>query len=652
MAAGNHFKQGPSSSASTSGAPGRRFKQQSPAAAPSMPQAERHREVPANPYPMADYSAGVRTRVKKRRKRNKAPFVIVGVLVVLLVAVAGAGAMALFSAKDLKAQASSVLQNVNTISDSIGTQDYAAASQAAQTVADVSGNMASTLDSPLWTVASFIPVYGEDISAVRSVARALSDVSTDALVPLTQSLEANPPTSLISSDKKIDVQAATQLFDAVQKAAPAMQSCADTLESLPAMHITQLQDTVAPAKEKFEGINALFQKAAGFAPLAESVLGGTGSRTYLIAAQNSAEMRAAGGFPGSIGTLTLNNGEISLGDFTKVYDVFTEETPAQLGITPEETALFGAFMNTARDAGMDPDFTRVAAIWAASYEGKTGTHVDGVISVTPSIVQDILSFSGSITLTDGSVLDGSNATKVLQHDLYWKYLSKTSSVPNGNDITDALFAEAASLTFDRLFANLNSETMMKFASCMAEGMENRSVMFWLANQDEQAGLAGMDCSGALNSDPAKPAVGTFLSLWIGSKMGWYIDINNEIVSSVKNADGSSTYQVKTTFTNTATQDVMATGGDYITGRIEGFEQDNLYPYLLIYAPAGGSISSFETTNGAQFTEAQHDGLQLFEAIRPNLKAGESIVCTYEVTTSPQAKEDLSFMSTPTLTKYR
>lgn len=594
----------------------------------------------------------VRVRKKRKRKRSKAPLIALVVVLVLLVAVAGAGVMALFSAKELKGQASSVMQNVGSITDSIQAQDYAGASQAAQHVADSSGAMVDELSSPVWTIASLVPVYGEDITGVRTVAAALKNVSNDALVPLTKSLEANPPASLISSDKTIDVQAASQLFDAVESAAPAMQDCADTLEALPQMHIAQLEDMIGPAKQKFAGINNLFQKAAIFAPLAESVLGASGNRTYLVAAQNSAEMRASGGFPGSIGTLNLNNGTISLGDFTKVYDVFTVETPASVAPTEEENALFGGFMNTARDAGMDPDFTRVAQIWAASYEEQTGTHLDGVISITPSVVQDILSFAGSITLEDGTVLDGSNATKVLQSDLYWKYLSAGTATGEGNDITDALFAQAADLAFDKLFSGLNAETLMKFASCMAEGMENRSVMFWLTDANEQQTLSELNCSGALNTDASKPAVGTFFSLWIGSKMGWYIDINNEVLTSSENFDGSWTYRVKTTFTNTATQDVIASAGSYIAGSLAGFEKDNLYPYVLIYAPAGGSISSFEATNGAQFSQATHDGLQVFEAVRPNLKPGESIVCTYEVKTAAGTQEPLSFMSTPTLTKYR
>lgn len=634
------------------GSHGRHFK--SPQAAPSQvrptqaAQARGARTIDSAAY--AAYGRRANSPYRAPKKRSKAPFVILGIVLALVVVLAGTGFFALMSAKKLKGQATSVLQDVNLIMDSVKAQDFPGAAQAAQRVADTSGDMSGELSSPLWSAASLIPVYGEDVSSIRTLVGALSGVSNDALVPLTQTLEANPPADLISAEKKINLEAANQLFTAVSDAAPAVQSCTDTIQALPQMHISQLEEMMAPAKEKLVNLNNVFQKAAGLAPVANAILGANGDRAYLIAAQNSAEMRASGGFPGSVGVLRLQGGQISLGDFSKVYDVMAEKTPASVGVTDEERNLFGGFMDTARDAGMDPDFPRVAQIWKAAYEEKTGAHIDGVLSITPSVVQDILSFAGPVTLADGTALDGSNATKVLQHDIYWKYLS---GKPTGsaNDIADALFSQAAGAAFDQLFASLNAETMMKFATTMLDGMENRTVMFWLANADEQAQLATLDCSGALGTDPAKPEVGTFFSLWIGSKMGWYIDINNEIVSSAKNADGSTTYQVKTTFANTATKSDIASAGDYIAGYLPGFDRDNLYPYMWVYAPAGGSISSFQASNGVQFSETQHNGLQIFKADRPNLRAGESVECTYQVTTSAGA-EELTFTSTPTLTAYR
>lgn len=590
---------------------------------------------------------------KVPKKRSKTPFIVAGIIIVLLGVLGGVGAAALFSAKDLKAQASEVLTYVDSMSESVKAQDFNSASESAQQIANLSGDMSDKLSSPLWTAVSFVPVVGQDITSARTVVGSLNDVANQVLVPMMDTIASNPLSELITSDKTINAQAVSQLFGALASAAEPMQECADTIEDVPAFHISMLEEKMGPVREKLVKVNGLVQKAADLAPLAESILGAKGDRVYLIAAQNSTEMRASGGFPGSIGALRITNGKIELDDFSTVYDVMADRTSDAMGVTDQEKALFGeAFMMVPRDAGMDPDFTRVAEIWASAYTEKTGVALDGVISVTPAVVQDLLAISGPITLADGMTLDGSNATKVLQSDLYWKYLSSNPSAEGGNDAADALFAQAADLAFENFFSGLNSETLMQFMKVMMEGFDNRSVMFWLTNADEQAKLDALNCSGALVTDPSEPAVGTFFSLWIGSKMGWYIDIENEITASTDNADGTRTYSVKTTYRNTASADVIATAGNYITGALAGFDIDNLYPEIFVYAPTGGSISNFSATNGAQFVETEHEGLQVFHASRPDLRDGESITCTYDVTVSADATEELRFMSTPTLTKYR
>ena len=604
-------------------------------------------------YSSANYIGGGK-RSGGRSRGRKRLYIIIGVVAVLLIALVAAAFAAVGSAKEMKSQATQVLQDVKSIQTAIGENDYAAAAQSAQHASELTGSIAGELSSPLWMVASIIPVYGQDISGMRDLMTALDDAFDEGLVPLTKTLEANPPDSLISTDRRINVAAVTQLLDAVQDAAPSMQKCADVAESLPEMHIEQLKSVVDPAKEKLTTINATFQKAAALAPVAGPVLGANGNRTYLIAAQNSAELRSSGGFPGSMGTLEIRDGEIILNDFSRVTDVLTDVTPASAGITDEEYALFSAHgMDVPYDAGVDPDFSRVAAIWAASYEERNAINLDGVISITPSVVQDILAIVGPITLADGTVLDGSNATRVLQHDIYWKYLSNGAD-PEGTGlaVTDALFAQAAHETFNKLFENLNSATMIKFASCMAQNMENRTVMFWLTDTGEQAMLASLGCSGALNSDSSKPELGVFYSAWIGSKMGWYVDIDNEVLESHKNADGSYTYKVKTVFADNATPEEIAAGGWYIIGDFDNYEYGVLYPVLFIYAPAGGSISNFESNADAGFVTMQHNGLQVLRSWEPRLRPGEPIVCTYTVTTAPNVSQEMKIVCTPTLTEYR
>ena len=322
---------------------------------------------------------------KKRRKKHTKLIVCLIVVACLLVGTCGYGAALALSAKDVKAQAETALSNVNGIQTAIVGQDFATAAKNASNLQSSAQAMNEELSSPVWSVAAMLPVVGSDVRGVQTIASALADASENAIVPLTGSLSATPPSACIDANGNLDIAAITTLLGAIQDSAPAMQRCTDQLSSLPAFHIEKLQKLVGPAQEKITGINDVFQQANTFAPIIGSMLGANGNRTYLLAAQNTAEIRASGGFPGSMGTVSIDNGAIELGDFTKVYDMMAEDTPAQCAITDEENALFYPwYTQYSWDNSFNPDYPRVAGIWAAAYQEKTEQSVDGVISITPT----------------------------------------------------------------------------------------------------------------------------------------------------------------------------------------------------------------------------------------------------------------------------
>ena len=308
------------------------------------------------------------------------------------------------------------------------------------------------------------------------------------------------------------------------------------------------------------------------------------------------------------------------------------------------------------------------ALFIKIFEGNTTclkrqeTAVNGVISITPAMIQNTLKVTGGITLADGTQLDGNNAAKVLQHDLYWKYLSSANRTDENEKIVDALFADAANQSFDKLLSNMKAKTLTKFAQSMLSGMQNREVMLYLTDAGEQAQIESLGISGALNSDPANPKIGTFVNIWIPSKTGWYLDVDTQIEDGIKNADGTTTYKVTTTFRNNITAEEAATGGSYIMGERE-YDPGDMQPFLYLYAPAGGSISNLQATNTSSgeavaFSEGTHEGLQLFYTApvehrsETPLLPGQSIVCTHSVTVPAQAESELGVMKMPTLTEYR
>lgn len=638
---------------------------------PGQPQPQ---NVYGNPYGRRDFDFqplpnnhehdGMIRVKKKRRKKHTKLIVCLVVIACLLVGACGYGAALALSAKDVKAQAETALSNVNGIQTAIAGQDFATAAKNASNLQSSAQAMNDELSSPVWNVAAMLPVVGSDVRGVQTLASALTDASENAIVPLTSSLSTTPPSACIDANGNLNIAAITALLDAIQDGAPAMQRCTDELSSLPAFHIEKLQKLVGPAQDKITGINDVFQQANTFAPIIGSMLGANGNRTYLLAAQNTAEIRASGGFPGSMGTVSIDNGAIELGDFTKVYDMMAEETPAQCAITDEENALFYPwYTQYSWDNSFNPDYPRVAGIWATAYQEKTGQSVDGVISITPTMVQDLLAATGgSFTLSDGTTIDGTNASKVLQHDLYWKYFSSGSSTSESNDACDALFAEAAEYAFDSALDNMNASSLMKLASTMMGGLDDRRIMIWLANASEQSHIENMGYSGSMTAaSKQQPTLGVFVNFWAGSKLGWWLGMDTQIGNPVTGNDGSRTYHVTTTLTNFMTAQEAKEGGSYIVSDNDKSLGD-ADPFIYFYAPAGGTISDVTASNGATIGKATYQGLDVTFTCqvgdyavlpKPNnpLPVESTVTYSYTVTLPAGVEGDLQLATTPTLTKY-
>ncbi|WP_251213199.1 DUF4012 domain-containing protein [Adlercreutzia murintestinalis] len=594
---------------------------------------------------------------KRRRgfsRGRKIAVVIAAVVVVLGIAGGSVAYAAMGQANELKSKAGVAMADINEVMADIKNKNYDGAVNAALDAKNASADIQETLDDPLWDFIQVLPVVGDDVKNVKVAVDALQIATDDALVPLTTALQTTPLSDLIRADKSIDLEAMGQLMDAVAAAAPAMQECTDMIESLPDFKISQIQNAFGGAKEKIGPANELFQQVADMAPIFATLLGANGDRTYLVAAQNSAELRAAGGFPGAIGKMTINNGRIDFDDFKKVYDAFPDNPVADPPITEVERKLFDDgenHLDRTNDIGNIPDFPRVASIWADSYASFADTPIDGVISVTPSVVQDILKLTEPITLSDGTMLDGTNATKVLEHDLYWKYMGSTSSAAANADVIDLLFAEAASKAIGGVFATLGSGGLTELAQVLLDDTQTREFMVWLTNPDEQANLAKLDCSGALGGTAEEPELGIFVTTVLPSKSGWYVDMTTDMADPVENADGTRSYGVTCTISSALTQAELASASNYIINRYSNWQRGDLHPWLYFVAPVGGSISDLQDNGGASVTQDQYSGVQVIKA-ESTLNPEQSVTYTFTVTLPAGTEGDLSVVTTPLLSEYR
>lgn len=470
----------------------------------------------------------------------------------------------------------------------------------------------------------------------------LSNASNKVIRPLIDQLEECPLDN-IKADDGFNVVVINEYLTFIEGVMPGFKEVSQEMQDLELAHM-DANGKITEYKEKLDRIITIYDEGEEYLPLIHTILGDGSDKFYLVAAQNSAEIRASGGFPGSIGSLSIKDGIMTIGDFSSVYKNYYYGFPEGSNVTAQERELFSG-MPFPWDADFCPDFERVGKIWALGYEARKKVHVDGVISMTPAIIQELLKFLGDIELSDGTVLTGENATSFLQHEVYVKYQNEYSPDNEDNDFVDDLFAETAKKTMSILVSEFKVGYMPEFLNVLHNGIEDRIIMFWFEDEESQEVARRTGSSGGLNRDKDNPAAGVYFNLVNACKMGWYIDLFVECGDAVKNADGSCTYNVTVTVSNIITYAEAAAVSGYITtsGYVNGI--------VYFFAPAGGTVSDFSSTGWNDVAIKNYSDLDL-GYLNCILNPGNTITVTYKVTTAPGVDTPLTFSVTPTLTNYR
>ncbi len=585
-----------------------------------------------------------------RRRRNKklkiarniaialVPIIIIGLLIFRLGT----------DAKSMLSEANTLKTDLKAVMTGVKERDVESAQNATLKLDNTVRKLDRTLSSPVWKAVSHAPFAGKYVKSVNTLVSVAEDASDNILKPALDVMDEYPLEGLKVGDG-FSVSTINAYLNLLEDIEPRIESMTTKMQTvkLPLGKTEMLSEYT----QMLTKLTAAYKENGEYLPLFRAFLGDGSDKLYLLAAQNSAEIRASGGFPGSMGTIRIEDGVLTIDDFKTVYDMISVNPPTEAHITDTEYLLFSGSLDYARDACYIPDFERVGEIWALAYESKNDEHIDGVISLTPVIIQKVLAYTGAVTLSDGTELNGDNATQMLQKDLYYKYLSSNSSykVSNAYDYVDSLFAETAKIVMGKLVDDFDINRIADYSKIFTDGGKDRTILMWMEDETAESYVKAAGCSGALNDDSSNPEAGVFFSGANGSKLGWFVSLDTQIGDDVTiNDDGSRTYDVTVTVSNDITRDDMYRAGNYIIGNYNG----QVESYLHLFAPAGGTISDFETSNSMTMNMDEYHGLEVAYNVEFMLAPSNPVTVTYKVTTAPGVSTPLKISQTPTLQSYR
>lgn len=581
-----------------------------------------------------DSSASASSAPESRRRRP----IVVAVLIVVLVLLLAAGWIgwrAYLARQELKA----ALYDVDAARSAIESGQTAQARAAAADLSRHARAAASLTSDPVWRAGEAVPWLGGDLAAFRIMAAASESLATRVVQPLVSVADSVDPRELRLSGGRVDLAPLIAAGPEVEKAYTAFSAAQ---REVAALHEGQLIQPVGRAVVRMRTMlgqaEPQVEAVANSARLLPGMLGASGRRSYLVVAQNPAELRATGGLIGSVTEITTDHGSITLSAQTPAFGPWPEPV---LPVPAATTALYGSVVGRfLQDANVTPDFPLAARITAAMWVRDHGGVVDGVIAVDPVVLSALLRTTGPVSLPSGETLAADSVVQLLLSGVYQHYSHPADQ--------DAFFADAAASVFARVAQG--GVKGSDLVDVLAASGESDRIRIWSSRPSEQRILATTTLGGGLPvSTAAMTALGVYFNDATGGKMDYYLGSSVAAGAAVCRADGKVTSRLEVTLSNKAPRNAGATLSSYVTGGgLFGVPMGSIRTRIAFYGPQAGLIAG--VTSGGAPTPAVTgtDMGRPVAVVEVQLVPGESKTVTVDFLGTVQVKTGLSVAVTPTL----
>lgn len=220
------------------------------------------------------------------------------------------------------------------------------------------------------------------------------------------------------------------------------------------------------------------------------LLGGNGPRKYLFLFQNNTEMRATGGFIGSYGLMDISNGHVKK---FFIDGIFNPDGQLKDRIVPPQPIQKISVNWSMHDSNWFADFPSSAKKAIYFYERTGGPTADGVITLTPTVLQKFLKITGPIEMPDYDVtLDSENFVELTQYEVEVDY-DKEENEPK------KILSDLAPMVMEKLLQKKDLESISKTMDALLEGLEEKHILLYSQNDELQKIISKQGWSGEILS---------------------------------------------------------------------------------------------------------------------------------------------------------
>jgi hypothetical protein len=330
-------------------------------------------------------------------------------------------------------------------------------------------------------------------------------------------------------------------------------------------------------------------------------LGFENDKRYLLVFQNNAEIRGGGGFAGSYALVDFSGGKIKNLEVPAGGSYDTEGGLIEKIISPKPLWILNPrwfFW----DANWWPDWTKSAEKLSWFYEKSGGPTIDGVIGVTPNIIEDVLGIVGSIEMNEyGTQINSENfrditqalselkplaqdeiiglnekieASDAVAENIPEEELEKYKEEWTENNKPKKIIGDLLGRLMEEVPKRLDKNVFLSLLGAVSDNIREKQILFYFKDEVLKEKAAQLDWDGRM-----KESLQDYLMV-VHSNIGGHksdLKIEDEIIHSIDiGSDGTVIDTVKIIRRHTAPK------GELFTG-------ENNVDWLRVYVPQGAKL---------------------------------------------------------------
>jgi len=257
-------------------------------------------------------------------------------------------------------------------------------------------------------------------------------------------------------------------------------------EDLPA----EYQESIRQVKKLLPQLNENFDYFVSLSDVFLTFLGHDSPKRYLLVFQNNREMRPTGGFIGSVALIDIYQGKIEKLEVPGggSYDIAGQV--AGRVVAPKPLWLVNPYWNI-QDANWFVDFPTSAQKIMWFYERGGGATVDGVIALTPTVIEGLLRVLGPIDMQEkyGLIVTDRNFVVAAQS---WAEINYDKEENKPKQFIADLLPEVLNLAFD------STETdAFSLIDVFAKSLQEKQLLLYFSDEETEKVIKKISWAGAI-----------------------------------------------------------------------------------------------------------------------------------------------------------